>query len=473
MVDIYNTEEEEKIITVTNPLGFMNQNFMTSKLNALGYEDSYKMRIITKNQMPWEIEIQFCMKELADKFFIKQNQKKFVTSVNYFLELHRGPSDKKSIIFPETKEIIFPENYSKWVDTNYEKRKNEKGLVLIRKPEIENQKRVMAWLLKKIGKSVLNGQSIMNLSLPVYVFDKRSMLQIFAYELQESSFSLSRVFHTQDIIEKLKFMTVFFLSQIYHSTLLIKPFSPILGETYQIKIGNLNCYLEQTLHKPPTANIYCFDDEKLYKIYGFIVTIAQTGANSCKAKKISKLFIEFKDGQKYRICYPDIIFDGTIMGTRTFNYDHSALVIDINNNLCSFIKFNLEKKSILKGFFGKKKTDIFPDKFIGKIVDLSEIKIDEKGGKHEINKNARSYSEISGEWTKELKFDDNVYWTRDLGNLLKFYEPEYKLKSDCVYREDMKSWIETNDENLAQIKKEECEELQRRDAELRAKYMRK
>ena len=467
------SEDEERIITITNPLGFMNRNFMFAKLNALGYENSFNINIITKNQMPWEIELEFCMKELAEKFFIKQNNKKFIASINHTLEIHRGPSNKKSIITPETKEKIFSENYSMWIDTNFEKRKNENGLVLIRKPEIENQKRVMTWLLKKIGKSVLNGQSIMNLSLPVYVFDKRSMLQVFIYELQESSYFLSRVFYTENIIEKLKFMTVFFISQIYHSALLIKPFNPILGETYQIKIGNLNCYLEQTLHKPPTANIYCFDDEKLYKIYGYIVTIAQTGPNSCKAKKLSKIFIEFKNGQKYRICYPDIIFDGTIMGTRTFNYDHCALVIDLTNQLCSFIKFNLEKKGIIKGIFGKKKSENFPDKFIGKIMNLSEVKIDEKGGKHEINKNAKSFSEISGEWTKELKFDDNIYWVRDLGNLLKFYEPKYKLKSDSTYREDMRAWIETNDENFAQIKKEECEELQRRDARLRSEYMRK
>ena len=44
-------------------------------------------------------------------------------------------------------------------------------------------------------------------------------------------------------------------------------------------------------------------------------------------------------------------------------------------------------------------------------------------------------------------------------NLLKFYEPEFKLKSDSTFREDMVTWINTNDENLSQSKKEECEEI--------------
>lgn len=467
------TATEESIITILNPLPFMNTNFMTAKLNALGYECVFTLNIITKNQLPYEIEISFIMKELAEKFYNRQNGKQFIASMDYIPQLKWGHSDKKSILVPETPEFIFPEKYSEWIDTNFERRKTENGLVLIKKSERDNQKRVMTWLIKKIGNTMLKGQSIMNLSLPVYVFDKRSMLQVFVYELQESPFFLSRVFYTQNKIEKLKFMTVYFLSQIYHSTILLKPFNPILGETYQIKVGNINCYLEQTLHKPPTANVYCFDDDGLYKIYGWIETSAQTGANTCKAKKHSKIFVEFKDGQKYRICYPQICFDGTIMGTPTFNWTHSALVVDITNELCSYINFDHEQKGMIKGLFGKKKEDIFPDKYEGKIVDLKEIKIDEKKVKYEINKNAKAYATISGEWTQDLRIDGNVYWKRDLKNLLKFYEPEFKLKSDSTFREDMVTWINTNDENLSQSKKEECEEIQRNDAKLRAKYEKK
>ena len=58
-------------------------------------------------------------------------------------------------------------------------------------------------------------------------------------------------------------------------------------------------------------------------------------------------------------------------------------------------------------------------------------------------------------------------------NLLKFYEPEFKLKSDSTFREDMQMWISTNDEKASQVKKEEMEELQRKDAKLRKEYEKK
>ena len=46
---------------------------------------------------------------------------------------------------------------------------------------------------------------------------------------------------------------------------------------------------------------------------------------------------------------------------------------------------------------------------------------------------------------------------------------EYKLPSDSSLREDMNLWG-NNDEERAQIKKEEYEEIQRNDTRLRNKY---
>lgn len=35
---------------------------------------------------------------------------------------------------------------------------------------------------------------------------------------------------------------------------MLKPFNPILGETFQCKIGNTKMYVEQTSHHPPIYN---------------------------------------------------------------------------------------------------------------------------------------------------------------------------------------------------------------------------
>ena len=97
-------------------------------------------------------------------------------------------------------------------------------------------------------------------------------------------------------------MTVFFLSQFVLTPISLKPFNPIIGETYQAKIGNLNIYLEQTVHKPPTANFYCFDDDGLYKIYGYLAVTAHAGVNCFSSKKFLKLYTGFSS---YNLCSAD------------------------------------------------------------------------------------------------------------------------------------------------------------------------
>ena len=462
----------ESIVTITNPLKFMNKSYIQERLKFLGYGDMCEIKMITYNEMPMELELKFLFPELAEKFMNTMNNKSIDEFIDHPLKLKFGPSDKKNILL-FTKEAFYYENYTQWPEVLYVRKPNEEGLVLTSTFQIENQKRTMSFLIKKIGKNMLKGQSVMNISLPVYIFDKRTMLQVFAYELKEAPYLLAKAFYIKNDIQKLKQMTVFFLSQIVLSPILVKPFNPIIGETYQAKIGNLNIYLEQTVHKPPTANFYCFDDDGLYKIYGYLAVTAHAGVNCFTSKKLGNVVIEFKDGYKYRIYYPTILVGGTTMGKKFFNIKNCALMVDLKNEICSYIKFNPDKVGLFQGLFNKKKNiEYYPDKFIGKIVNLSDVKIDKEGSNHELKKDAKFYSILGGEWTQEIIFGEEIYWKRNLDNYLNMYEMEYKLPSDSSLREDMNLWGH-NDEEKAQIKKEEYEEIQRKDTKLRNQYKKK
>ena len=450
----------------------MNKSYIQERLKFLGYGDMCEIKMITYNEMPMELELKFLFPELAEKFMNTMNNKSIDEFIDHPLKLKFGPSDKKNILL-FTKEAFYYENYTQWPEVLYVRKPNEEGLVLTSTFQIENQKRTMSFLIKKIGKNMLKGQSVMNISLPVYIFDKRTMLQVFAYELKEAPYLLAKAFYIKNDIQKLKQMTVFFLSQIVLSPILVKPFNPIIGETYQAKIGNLNIYLEQTVHKPPTANFYCFDDDGLYKIYGYLAVTAHAGVNCFTSKKLGNVVIEFKDGYKYRIYYPTILVGGTTMGKKFFNIKNCALMVDLKNEICSYIKFNPDKVGLFQGLFNKKKNiEYYPDKFIGKIVNLSDVKIDKEGSNHELKKDAKFYSILGGEWTQEIIFGEEIYWKRNLDNYLNMYEMEYKLPSDSSLREDMNLWGH-NDEEKAQIKKEEYEEIQRKDTKLRNKYNKK
>lgn len=57
-------------------------------------------------------------------------------------------------------------------------------------------------------------------------------------------------------LEKIKYSTVFAVSKFHLSGAQLKPFNPILGETFQCKILDSHFYMEQTSHHPPILNFY-------------------------------------------------------------------------------------------------------------------------------------------------------------------------------------------------------------------------
>ena len=377
--------------------------------------------------------------------------------------------------------FVFPIEYENLWKKNYIINEHDEGLEAIDKDSVDRAKKATSWLIKKISSKIFKGQSVMNISLPVFIFDKRTMLQVFVTELRTAPYFLSRAYHTPIPVERIKWVTTFFFSQLYHSPFQSKPFNPIIGETFQTKLGDMNIYLEQTANKPPTANVYCFDDNKTYKLYGHVATTASTGANSCKAYKHGKMILEFKDGTKYSLYYPTVWVGGIIVSKCMFNYKHTMLVIDESNELASLIEFKTgEKKK--KGFLGKvfggsskkdnKDVSGLPDRVEGYICSSKDITIDAKGNKHSLNKKAVTYGEISGSWIHHLRVDGEMLWKREDYQIYQTYEMGFKLPSDSTFRKDLEMFIKGN-ENEAQALKEQYEEDQRRDRKLREEYEKK
>jgi hypothetical protein len=60
---------------------------------------------------------------------------------------------------------------------------------------------VLKLILKKIGSNLISGKSILNISLPVIVFDKRSNLEKFAYMLSYAPIFLEKAAANNDHLE--------------------------------------------------------------------------------------------------------------------------------------------------------------------------------------------------------------------------------------------------------------------------------
>lgn len=62
--------------------------------------------------------------------------------------------------------------------TEYERKLGADGLVFTNTEVINKQRNVAGYLIKNIGLNLIKGKSIMNVSLPINIFDSRSILEL-------------------------------------------------------------------------------------------------------------------------------------------------------------------------------------------------------------------------------------------------------------------------------------------------------
>lgn len=67
--------------------------------------------------------------------------------------------------------------YEKLIDENFERNYSDDGLIYTDLATVEIQREAVGYLVKSIGANLFKGESVMNISLPVKMFDCRSLLQ--------------------------------------------------------------------------------------------------------------------------------------------------------------------------------------------------------------------------------------------------------------------------------------------------------
>ena len=457
-------------ILIQNPLPFMTESYMNKIL-----EEKYssgKINIILKDDLPNKILITFEKDEISDSFINDFNFKFFDDKLDYKLCVEKTEKSVENIQkeIDENKSELEPYNFSikyenEW-KIDYINSMDNPGLLYINEEAKTIIYKSFKYLILKFGKNLFEGKSIINVSFPIILYDQRTYAQVFAYEHKLAPYFLSRAALCKDKIEKLKWITVHLLSFLHITTIQTQPFKPVIGETFQCKIGNLLLYIENTSSEPLTNNFYGFDEDKNYKIYGYQISDISTMPNSVYATKIGKYYIEYKDGTKYLMRFPSTLLKGLSFGDRIFNYVDKAIICDLTNNLCSYFEFNPDEVGFFMSFFTKKTT--LPDTFKGQIVDSSFVNIDEKGSNHELKKEAQDLCKIEGEWTSSCRFDDESYWSIDDYQLLPMYHYGYLCPSDSSLRLDLINLIK-GDQEKSQSEKEKIESDEERDKNLRKK----
>ena len=377
----------------------------------------------------------------------------------------------------KTKEIfqkIYPEHYifnKDWVKLK------DGGLSYHNRKNIDNQKKVAGYLLRKIGKNLLTGRSIMNISMPIDIFDTTSFLERIAYSFTHIPIFLEKAAKTTDIIQQMNYICAAFISTLHMSIDQIKPFNPILGETFQAWIKGSPLYLEQISHHPPISAFQLYGNG--YILQGNFEVVAELHANSLTGKELG-LFEVYLTNQNRRFYYtsPDCdINGGFAFGQRYVNYDGRSIIFNKEQNLIMELMFNPDKKGFIENLFSRAATPC--DYFSGSTYKVTEAcmkrllktKPMNKFLYYGVNKKTEIVEELNkvrGIWHEYLMIDDKKYW--DLKEHVA-YELEYEtdpLPSDSIYREDANVWKSGNIEK-SQMAKEKLEEIQRADRKWRAK----
>lgn len=462
----------QNLIIIQNPLPFMLEPIMKKKVLTGKYSKG-KIHPILLDDFLNKLIISFDDEELSNSFINEYNGKYFNDNLNYELKIEKCEKTveeiQKEVDEKKTKEekYDFPIKYEFEWKNDYANSPEKSGLLYINEQGKNIIYKSFKILLTKFGKNLFEGKSIVNVSFPIILYDKRSYSQVLAYEMRTMPYFITRACFAKDKIEKLKWIVVHLFSVLHISTIQTQPFKPVLGETFQCKIGDFVFYVENTKSVPLVNNFYGFDVNNNYKIYGHQISDITSRPNGILASKIGKYFIELKDGTKYLLRMPNVSLKGISMGDRLFNYVDKVVVVDLTNNLCAYIEMNPEEVGFFKSFFTKKNS--FPDFFKGQIVDASFVTIDEKGCNHNLKKGAKSLCKIEGEWTSTIKFDDEEYWDIDDYQLIQMYHYGYMLPSDSSLRLDLISYLK-DDQEKAQVEKEKYETSSEKDNELRKKY---
>jgi hypothetical protein len=351
------------------------------------------------------------------------------------------------------------------------KRLEAGGLEVIDAELLERQKNVVLHVLKNLGKNLIKGNGLLNLSLPIRIYGKESNLQRCCSGNVYAPIFLEPASRLTDYMEKFKQTVVFFFISLHTNINQEKPFNSLLGETYQGLIGNIPIYAEQVSVEPNVGFFYM--KGKKYHVEGTFDVHASLGANSCEAVQKGYTKIKYDDGTEIIACFPSAYVSGTVIGARTFNFMKKLTVCDVKHRLYCEIEYNPQSDTgFLGGLFGKQASDI--DNVEGKIwkvhgqfVDAFRWrKMPTLSEKYDVEE---EICNVEGNWLSHLSFSDVKYWSIYEVRPLKLIDlPNKALPSDSTFRQDI-IYRKLNEIEKAEDEKRVLEEMDQKDVKLREK----
>lgn len=327
------------------------------------------------------------------------------------------------------------------------------------KESLKNQEGIVSDVLKRLAKSIAEGRGVVGVSLPIRIFEPRSLVERITDWWAFAPVYLTPGAQKTDPLERFKSVIAFAMSGLYVSVTPFKPFNPILGETYQGEFPGhgISVNVEHTSHHPPIANFYvAHNDWKFYGRYEFKGDISTLG-NYLAVDQEGPNTVEFADGHKITFHLPTIRIGGMIHGDKKTRYIGSVRFIDRTNKLKCVIKFDPSDR---RPMYDKKRKDVYT----GLIYKYKETKKEIDDDK--MKDIEERIEEVHGQWLKCLYFGETKWWDINEQTPVRTIPVENPLCSDWRYREDL-IWVKRGDRKIAETWKLFLEVRQRAEKAMR------
>lgn len=305
---------------------------------------------------------------------------------------------------------------------------------------------MFSYILSQMGSNLMQGKSVINISLPINIFDKKSNLVRMAETYRYAPVLLAK---RGNELEKL--IALYFSIQ-YLYIKLTKPFNPILGETYQGVVAGCKIEIEQVSHHPPIC--YVIFSGKGYRITQKSESIANISVNSVRGQNLGWIKLRYDDGHTLMLTNQNLfgVLGGNLFGDKLFQMEGELRCCDYTNDLVGLVQF--EKPSI----FSSERVltgGIFKTDDPRKTANYMNLDC----------KHLQKLRFIHGNWYENFKVDNDEYWNRSM-NAHSLIDDPHCLPSDSRFREDVLAWL-LDDFDLAMERKVKLEEIQRFDRKLR------
>ena len=326
--------------------------------------------------------------------------------------------------------------------------KDNSGVYCLKKDIVEKQSGIIKEVISALTKCIWTG-GVMSLSLPIRIFEPRSMLERITDWFCFAPVLLSKAGGVEDQVEAFKYVISFSLSALFRSSEQLKSLNPMLGETYQCEWEDgSKMYLEHTCHTPPISHFYIKSSSDFYRVSGYIDMemggIMKTMlTNTMQIIPKGKITVYLpQTGQTIAYQFPKITMGGALWGERYCYFSDHMKFEDRKNNLKCVISFANGRKELK----GKRIHDIY-----GRIFkydyEANQDYADEPFYCDSMPShpfplyNKDIVSEITGSWLEEIKFDGKSYFNIRNSTPPQIYPCKNVLNSDSRYRED-KQWLQ-------------------------------